>query len=96
MNAGALYIYYKIDAAQAAVARRVLERMVAEIAARAAIVGRLLHRREDALTWIEVYEPLTDAAQLKRLLDEAVERYGARRFLASGSARVKEEFVPFS
>ncbi|MDC7718347.1 DUF4936 family protein [Vogesella sp. DC21W] len=66
-----LYIYYRIDGnfpSFECSSRKIM----AQIASEMQIKGRLLQRRDDAHTWMEIYEPVTDLAALEQALSRAV------------------------
>jgi Domain of unknown function (DUF4936) len=59
-GACSVYIYYRVAAAQQAAAREAVGALQAALAAHSGIQGRLLRRTEDAETWMEIYEPLSE------------------------------------
>ena len=94
MNAG-YYIYYRILPDRVADARRSVGALQADLLKNLGVQGRLLHRRDDALTWMEIYEGVGDERAFQRAIDAAAERYGFDAVLAPGSRRVTEVFAPF-
>lgn len=89
------YIYYKVPAANtegALAAVNVLQRDLAEATG---IVGRLLRRRDDPTTWMEVYEPVPGAASFEQKLRELADAHSLAGWLAPGSARRQEIFQSF-
>lgn len=67
------YCYFKVDADKTALLAR-LHALQAGLLARAGVAGRLLRRRDDAGTWMEVYEGIPDADAFRRLwLDVSAE-----------------------
>ncbi|MCD5361759.1 DUF4936 family protein [Chromobacterium aquaticum] len=68
-----LYCYFKADADDAALLSR-LRALQSALQARTGVPGRLLRRRDDAGTWMEVYEGISDAdAFLHAWLEISVE-----------------------
>jgi len=89
------YIYYRVDMARAGHARRVVEALQQEVLDLTGVAGRLLQRRDDPSTWMEIYEDVADEAAFASSLERAVERSGVAKSLAVGSRRVTETFLPF-
>ena len=58
------------------------------------IRGRVLVRRNDPATWMEIYENVAVPAQFESTLTAAVERHGVAAFAHDG-ARHLEAFVAF-
>src|SRR5256885_5118744 len=79
------YVYYKVDVAQLAELRPAVERLFALLERECGVRGRWMHRRDDAATYMEVYEDVKDAARFEALL----EREGAKL----GMPRRLERFV---
>jgi hypothetical protein len=86
-----LYVYFK-TAPGADVAPPV-RRMQAELAQLSGIQGRLMRRRDDASTWMEVYEGLADPERFEAMLADAVARHGLDALLRPGERRHAERFV---
>lgn len=63
------YCYFKVDTDNAPLLAR-LRALQAGVLARAGVAGRLLRRRDDAGTWMEVYEEIADAAAFRRIWQE--------------------------
>ena len=93
MNSG-YYIYYRIQADSAGEASRIVGALQADVLKETGVQGRLLHRRDDPSTWMEIYEGLPDEMASQGVLKTAVERRGFAAILAPGSRRVSEIFVP--
>lgn len=90
------YIYYRIAAPHAAVARGVIEAVLRALEDRLGIVGRLLQGADEPLLWMEVYENVLDPERFEAALGDLL---GARRFaafLAPGTGRRIERFVASS
>jgi uncharacterized protein DUF4936 len=88
------YIYYRVASGQAERAKRVIEALQDDMFARTGVRGRLLHRRDDPATWMEIYEGISDEQVFDIALAAAVERCGFSGVLAAGSRRVSEKFGP--
>jgi hypothetical protein len=84
------YVYYRLgDASRApAVARDLL----AAVKHKTGVAGRLLRKRDDPATWMEIYEGVQDAPAFERSLAECVEATRFISVLQSGSARHIECF----
>ncbi|MDC7714234.1 DUF4936 family protein [Vogesella sp. LYT5W] len=87
--AAALYVYYRVQDNILPI-RQQIASLMAEIEKTTGIKGRLLQRRDDAQTWMEVYEPVADADALQQVLQDAL----ATRPLLAALARHEEWFVP--
>jgi hypothetical protein len=89
------YIYYRVPAENAARARAAVGAVQRELSDIIGIGGRLLRRRDDASTWMEIYEDVADAERFEAELGGLVERHGLSALLAPGSARKREVFLEF-
>src|SRR5690242_6924273 len=89
---GAVYIYYQVPKENIASIRRAAMALLSDLKASAGISGRLLRRRDDPATWMEVYEGITDLEKFELDLDEAVDRHGLDALLAP-SRRQREIFL---
>jgi hypothetical protein len=89
------YIYYKVPRENAERARACVEDLQRELAASTGVQGRLLRRRDDETTWMEIYEDVRDAPRLEAALEELARRHGIAALLAAGSARRQEVFRSF-
>jgi uncharacterized protein DUF4936 len=89
------YVYYKVPRENASAARAVIDKLQRELAAATGVRGRLLRRRDDETTWMEIYEDVRDAAALEGALDELARRHGIDALLVPGSARHREVFRAF-
>jgi len=86
------YVYYRIALDQAERAKCIVEALQQEVLALTGVRGRLLHRRDDPATWMEIYEGIADERAFDASLAAAVERCGFDGALAPGSQRVTEIF----
>ena len=89
------YIYYRVPAENAARALAAVGAMQRELSEIAGIGGRLLRRRDDETTWMEIYENVADAERFEAELGALAERHGLAALLAPGSARKREVFLGF-
>jgi Domain of unknown function (DUF4936) len=85
------YIWYRAGGDVAAL-RAAVDEMMADLAARTGIVGRLLVRKDGTETWMEVYERVTEASHFERELAAAVTRHDLARVMPDGQRHV-EAFV---
>jgi hypothetical protein len=79
------YVYYKIESARLAALRALVEQVFSTIEQQTGVRGRWMHRRDDPLTYMEVYEGVKDEQAFEALL----EREGAKL----GVPRKVERFV---
>ncbi len=66
--------------------------MMADLSRRTGVAGRLLVRRDEPATWMEIYEDVADAARFERELSGAVMRHGIARLNGMGNRHI-EAFV---
>ena len=79
------YVYYKVEPEVLALLRAAVEELFQEIEKQTGVRGRWMHRRDDPLTYMEVYEDVKDEKAFEALL----EREGAKL----GVPRKVERFV---
>jgi alanine-alpha-ketoisovalerate/valine-pyruvate aminotransferase len=79
------YVYYKVEPEVLALLRAAVEELFQKIEKQTGIKGRWMHRRDDPLTYMEVYEDVKDEKAFEALL----EREGAKL----GVPRKVERFV---
>ena len=79
------YVYYKVEPELLALLRSAVEELFEKIEKQTGIRGRWMHRRDDPLTYMEVYEDVKDEKAFEALL----EREGAKL----GVPRKVERFV---
>jgi Domain of unknown function (DUF4936) len=85
----AYYVYYRIPGDAQASARDLAAAVLAGVERRSGVRGRIARRRDDPLTWMEIYEGVVDAAAFERALDEAEADW------PSTCARHRECFTPW-
>lgn len=88
------FVWYRLRGDRGA-ARRAIDRLQCEVAARTGIAGRLLARIDDSTTWMEIYEGVTDGAHFDRALVDAQTEAGANAFAVDGVRHV-ERFTPLA
>ena len=91
----ALYVYYRVTRADDPAARALVRAVQDELLQATGVRGRLLRRRDDPLTWMEVYEQVNDADAFERALEAALARHRFASILPAGGARHTERFVAF-
>jgi Domain of unknown function (DUF4936) len=89
------YIYYRVPPGNAERAQAVVGALQRDLSEATGIEGRLLRRRDDETTWMEIYEDVPDAARFESKLAEIVARHGVLALLAPGSSRKQEIFRAF-
>ena len=88
------YVYYRIALDRAEQAKHVVAALQDDVWRQTGVRGRLMHRRDDAATWMEIYEGISDEPAFAASLAAAVERCGFSGLLAAGSQRITEIFGP--
>jgi hypothetical protein len=86
------YIYYRIDAAHETALRAALAAMQASLRAATGVAGRVRRRLDDPLTWMEVYEGVTDQRAFELELGSHVLRHGLLGCLPPDAVRHMERF----
>jgi hypothetical protein len=86
-----LYVYYKAPPSPE-VADRV-RAMQSDLAARSGIQGRLMRRRDQPETWMEIYEAVGAFETFEPLLEDAVARHALGDLVLPGQRRHAERFV---
>jgi hypothetical protein len=75
------YVWYRVRADERET-ETVIRYMMARLACRSGVTGRLLKKREEARLWMEVYEGVADPAAFERLLAQAVAEFDVEMFCA--------------
>jgi len=88
------YIYYRVAPGKSAHAKQIVDSIQEKVHENTGVRGRLLHRRDDPATWMEVYEGVADDRAFGAALADAVDKSGFSGVLADGSARITEVFGP--
>jgi len=89
------YIYYRVPAENARRAHAAVSALQRDLSDSTGIGGRLLRRRDDESTWMEIYESVPDGARFEAELTELVVRHGLAALLVPGSSRKQEVFHSF-
>jgi len=75
------YVYYKLPPERIPELRGMVERLFQEIERQCGVRGRWMRRRDDASTYMEIYEEVKDAAAFEALLEREGARLGVPRKL---------------
>ena len=73
------YVYYRVNAQKVEALRLSVLELFKTIERKTGISGRWMHRREDPLTYMEVYEGVKDEAAFEALLERESARLGLER-----------------
>lgn len=88
------YVYYRLrPELDADVACASVRAMQAVLAHRTGVAGRLMQRAGDQMTWMEVYEGVTDVAGFEHALLAETAAHCLNDLLDSGGARHLERFT---
>jgi len=85
------YVWYRVKG-DAAHAQAAVDALLHDVFRNAGVMGRVLVRRDDPRTWMEIYEHVGDAALFERELIAAVDRHRVAGFAEDGR-RHTEPFV---
>ena len=89
-----LYIYYRLRAdLDADIAHASVRAMQAALERATGIAGRLLQRADDASTWMEIYEGVTEHAAFMHALEREATAHRLADLLESGGVRHLECFM---
>ena len=84
------YVWYTVQGEPVA-AKGAIEALIRAVEERTGIAGRVLARRDDSATWMEIYENVDDDA-FERTLRDLADAHGALR-IAAGGQRHMERFA---
>jgi hypothetical protein len=84
------YIYYRV--AQPVQARKLVRLVQSALKNETGIDGRLLRKRDDPSTWMEIYEGVGDAGKFEQCLAAVLQATDFAAALATGSVRHMECF----
>jgi hypothetical protein len=73
------YVYYKLDPARAEASRAMVQAIFDAIERSHGVRGRWMRRRDDAATFMEVYEGVRDAGAFETLLEKVGAQLGVER-----------------
>jgi len=93
VSAASYFVYYRVSAARRDEMGRLAEALFAALERETGVRGRLMRRRDDPGTYMEVYENVPEAARFETLLEQQVSRLGIARCLVADAARRTEIFV---
>ena len=88
-----LFVYYRVAGAHDGAVQERVEAIQADVLSATGVRGRLLRRRDDPATWMEIYEPVSDVEPFELALDAALARHEFASLLAPGNVRHTERFV---
>lgn len=86
------YIYFRIAPEHAAEIKAAVHQLQSVINAQLGITGRLLFKRDEPNTWMEVYENIAESSKFEAVLRLAEEQTGIAKLLGSGETRHLECF----
>ena len=89
------YVYYRVPTENAKRARAAVGALQRQLTSVTGIGGRLLRRRDDETTWMEIYENVADPVRFEAELAKLVEHHGLAAMLVPGSSRKQEIFRGF-
>jgi len=87
------FIYYRVPLEQTGQAKRVVEKLQRDLLERTGVPGRLMQRRDDPCTWMEIYEDVPDEKAFETALAQSLDGSGFSEVLVPGSQRITETFV---
>ena len=88
------YVYYRVRAdVSHEDAEATVRAMQAALERRSGVAGRLMERRDDAVTWMEIYEGVADPPAFEAALQIEAEAHRVAHIVEPGSARHVERFV---
>jgi IMP cyclohydrolase len=73
------YVYYRVDASRLPALRAQVERLFRVVQSATGVRGRWMRRRDEASTYMEVYEDVADAAAFEALLERETAGLGLQR-----------------
>lgn len=84
------YIYYRV--ARPLEAQALVRHLQAALRTETGIAGRLLRKRDDGSTWMEIYEGVVDAGPFEQCLAATVQATDFAAVLETGATRHMECF----
>jgi hypothetical protein len=73
------YVYYRVDPARLGELRAAVERLFATVERETGVRGRWMRRRDEATTYMEVYENVADERAFEALLEREAAGLGLER-----------------
>ncbi len=87
------YVWYRVSGDPTA-ARAAVDALLRDVFRDAGVRGRVLVRRDDPRTWMEVYEHVADASHFERELAAGVARHGMVRLAENGDRHIEPFVAP--
>ena len=78
-----VFVWYRIEGDRA-VLQRNMTALLRAVETATGIAGRVLARRDDPTTWMEIYEHVADPAAFERILASLAERHAVAGFAPGG------------
>jgi quinol monooxygenase YgiN len=75
------YVYYKVTPERVQEVRARIEALLQAVEKQCGVRGRLMHRRDDPSTYMEVYEDVRDETAFEALLEREGAKLGVQRKL---------------
>ena len=73
------YVYYRVDPARIGALKSEIEKLFGKIQKEFGIRGRWMHRRDESLTCMEVYEGVKDEGAFEAVLEREAATLGLER-----------------
>lgn len=89
------FVYYRVANPDDPAARKIVEALLASVKESSGIAGRLLVRKEDPTTWMEIYEGVDTSTAFEAALERAVAACGFSGIVVANSGRHIERFKSF-
>jgi hypothetical protein len=93
MSATHYYVWYRV-AGDFVEARAAVAAVVRDVSLNSGVAGRVLVRRDDPRTWLEIYENVFDAQRFEHALTTASLRHEVARFAENGQRHVEPFVAP--
>ncbi|MGE0873959.1 MAG: DUF4936 family protein [Burkholderiales bacterium] len=87
------YVYYKADLSRGDALQRVVAELFDAVKKETGLAGRWMRRRDDAATYMEVFEGVRDEAAFEELLAREATRLEFTQYLQPGGTRRVERFI---
>ncbi len=87
------YVWYRITG-DAAAARAAVDALLADLFRHAGVTGRVLVRRDDPRTWMEIYEHVADVTLFERELAAGAARHAVAQWAEDGKRHTEPFVVP--
>jgi hypothetical protein len=91
--ANSYYVYYRVRPDCLEPARERVSQLLARLADRCKVQGRLLAKCDEPALWMEIYESVQDGVAFESTMHEEAVRVAFESLLAPGSSRKTECFV---